>query len=129
MWWILAIVVLLVLFWWGSTQYELTKCIADAANPASPTHRLALEFGWQKETLFKLYLARRSMRNNNTQLGITEVRQALDMGIQDFLAHGPASPSTPPLALIDIAGEQSMLAMGYALDAWKDAGNRGTRPV
>lgn len=129
MWWILAVVALLVLFWWWHTQYELKKCMMDAANPASPTHRLTSEFGWQKETLFKLYLARRSIRNNNTLLGMKEVHQALDMSVQDFLAHGTACSSTSPLTLIDMTEEQSRLAMSYALDAWKEDRSRGNRPV
>lgn len=125
MWWIFAVIVSLVLFWWGHTQYALASCMADAA---SPTHRLASESGWQKEPLFRLYLARRSMRNNNTLLGTKEVRQALDMAVEDFLAHGPVSPSTSPLALKDMAEEQSMLAMAYALDAWEEAGHASNRP-
>ena len=120
-WLILLVVALLVLFWWGSTQYSLANCMADAANPARPTHRLVSEFGWQKAALFKLYLARRSMRNNNTILGTKEVRLALNMGVEDFMVHGHASPSIPPLELKSMAEEQSMLAMAYALDTWKEA--------
>lgn len=125
MWWILLVIVLLVLFWWGHTQYALANCMSDAANPASPTHRLASEFGWQKDTLFKLYLARRSMRNNNTTLGMKEIRNVLNLGVKDFMAHGPASPATSPLALQAMAEEQSMLAMAYALDTWDEAKRLG----
>lgn len=106
---------------WGHTQYALANCMADAANPASPSHRLASEFGWQKPTLFKLYLARRSMRNGNTTLGTREVRDALNMAVHDFMAHGPASPSTSPLLLQTMAETQSLLAMAYALDQWEEA--------
>ena len=120
-WWVLLVAILLLLLWWGSTQYSLANCMSDAANPESPTHRLASEFGWQQEALFKLYLARRSMRNGNTALGTREVRAALSVGVEDFMAHGPASPSTPPREHEVAAETQSMLAMSYALDTWKEA--------
>jgi hypothetical protein len=113
MWWVIIIVVFLVLFWWGHSQYALANCMADAANPASPTHRLASEFGWKKDTLFKLYLARRSMRNKNTVLGTRELKIALDMHAKDLMTHSEVSPLT-----IAKAEEQSLLAMAYALDNW-----------
>lgn len=125
MWWILLGVAVLLLIGWGHTQYALANCMSDAANPASPTHRLASKFGWQKQTLFKLYLARRSMRNNNTTLGMREIRNVMNQGVKDFMEHGPASPFTSPLAIQGMAEEQSMLAMAYAMDAWEEAKSIG----
>ena len=117
MWWVIIIVAFLVLFWWGHSQYALANCMADAANPASPTHRLASEFGWKKVELFKLYLARRSMRNNNTVLAIREIKIALDTHVKDLVTLSEGSPLT-----IATAEEQSLLAMAYALDDWNFEG-------
>jgi len=121
LWWIVLGVAVFLLFLWGSTQASLAKCMADAANPNSPTHHLASECGWQKDSLFKLYLARRSMRNGNTLLGTRELRAALNMAVKDILAHGFVLPSTRSSELHAMAETQSMLATAYVFDKWDEA--------
>ena len=90
--------------------------MTDAANPASPTHKLVSEFGWTQISLFKLYCARRSMRLNNTGLGLRELKEACDLGSRDADAHGLNDKVTTMEDVYMLADRQLNLAMAYATD-------------